>query len=155
MKEIVLTRGKIAIVDDEMYDKLNKHKWRVVRAHKVFYAVREKPKERGRTIWMHREVLNTPKNMETDHIDGNGLNNQKNNLRICTHQQNAWNQGVKCSNTTGFKGVKFDIIRGKYFTEIRINGKKKFIGRFSSPIEASMAYNKMAIKIHGKFAHKI
>jgi hypothetical protein len=154
MKIIPLNGGVFAQVDDADYILLRQYKWYAFKPCKIWYASRYNPKKRKCNITMHREIMKPPSTKEIDHIDGNGLNNQRNNLRICTHQQNAWNQGVKLGNTTGFKGVKFDRSRGKYEAEIRIQGRKKFLGRFSSPTEAAQAYDRMDIKIHGEFANK-
>jgi hypothetical protein len=90
MKRIKLTQGKYALVDDEDFEKLNKHKWYfhqgyVHRNSKTFFGKRK-------VISLHRAIMNYPKNKQIDHIDGNGLNCQKYNMRICTNNQNGKNQ---------------------------------------------------------------
>src|SRR3990167_10308366 len=91
MKEIKLTQGKITLVDDEDFEYINQWKWHVIKNKKQthFYAQRS---ENGKSIRMHRVIMKTPHNKDVDHIDHNGLNNQKNNLRNCTTQENIRNR---------------------------------------------------------------
>lgn len=97
-KSIPLTRGKIALFDDEDYEELSKYKWFITKV----YASRHSG---NKTVYMHREIMKTPENMETDHINGDVLDNRRENLRICTRQENARNIRGISSNTSGYKGV--------------------------------------------------
>lgn len=99
---------------------------------------------------MHRIILNPPRGMFSDHIDGNPLNNQRENLRICNHNQNNFNVGIRKDNKSGFKGVRFRDNR--WTSRIRINNKEYHLGSFLNKIEAAIAYNEAAIKYHGEFA---
>lgn len=121
MKEINLTQGKKAIVDDDMYEYLSQWKW----CYSHGYAIRQSSRVNGKqhTIWMHRQIMATPKGMETDHIDRNKLNNQYHNLRICTRSQNTMNTGVHVDNTSGFKGVTWHKRKLGWQAQIRVNGK--------------------------------
>ena len=93
MKTIQLTQGQFALVDDEDYDFLMQWKWQAHKDKSTYYATRvEYGKNIKKGIKMHRVIMNTPRNMETDHKDRNGLNNQKYNLRICTRGQNQTNK---------------------------------------------------------------
>ncbi len=93
MKLIPLTQGKFAQVDDEDYDYLNQWKWYTTKNHKTFYAARHiRINGKQKLIYMHRVIMNIIKGYKTDHIDHNGLNNQKYNLRICTCQENNRNR---------------------------------------------------------------
>jgi hypothetical protein len=148
-KEIQLTNGKKAVVDDEDYEVLNKHTWH----YSGGYAVRLIKKSGGKSILMHREIMNTPDGMETDHIDHNGLNNCKNNLRICNQHQNQANSKLRIDNTSGFKGVNFKKSQKSWQANIKCNGKKIFIGSFLTPGEASFAYEKTALELFGEFAN--
>ena len=106
MREILLTKGKVALVDDDIFEKLNQYKWQY---HGKGYAIRsvtEHGKNRG--ILMHREILKTPEGMETDHRNGNKLDNQRCNLRVCTAVQNRRNRAATKSNTSGYKCVYWD-----------------------------------------------
>ena len=88
-----------------------------------------------------------------DHIDGNSLNNQKNNLRICTQSQNCSNQKIGKSNTSGYKGVSYNKGQGKYNSRIRFNKKLIHLGYFVNLKDAARAYNEAAVKYHGEFAN--
>ena len=165
MKKIKLTQGKYALVDDEDFEELNKHKWyfqkRSINKNSRLKPLRIGCAKRGimsgdkqTQISMHQVIMNTPVGMATDHIDGNQLNNQKSNLRICTFSQNSQNRGRDRDGKSGYKGVTIKT-RGHckgIIAQIGINGKQKYIGSFSRVIEAAKAYNKEAKKLHGEFA---
>lgn len=137
MKEIELTQGQVAIVDDDDYEYLSQWKWCASYSH-GFYAVRYK------NIKMHRVICKAPRNMSVDHINHNTLDNRKSNLRICTHQENMRNQ----ISTIGAKGIR-KRKSGNY--EARISGK--YLGVFENKIDAVNAYNKKAIELFGEFAN--
>lgn len=152
MKEIPLTQGKVALVDDEDYEFLMQWKWRASRYRNTFYAERtEKSGSKKRTVRMHRAVLgiNGP-GIQGDHRDGNGLNNTINNLRKATHGGNQQNKKKQVNNTSGYKGV----VRHKngWQAQIGIEGKSIYLGRFSSLENAAIAYNIAALEYHGEFA---
>ncbi len=153
MKQIQLTKGMVALVDDEDYDELNKHNWCL----QGQYAARAKGKKKGEiggrlTITMHRVIMglwDKDQDKEVDHINGDKLDNRKENLRICTHSENMRNK--KKRNRFGYKGiVKFAC--NKYETMIW-NGKTNIhIGNFPTKEEAAKAYDEAAKKIHGIYA---
>lgn len=99
---------------------------------------------------MHRMLCGTGSEV-IDHIDGNGLNNQRSNLRPCTQSQNLANMRLSKHNTSGYKGV-CKTSRGTFHAGIYVNNKRIHIGVFKTPIEAALAYNKAAQKYHGNFA---
>lgn len=103
MKQIPLTKGRFAIVDDEDFEELNRYKW--YSDHKG-YAARNSPYVNGKrhVIWMHRVIAGTPAGMETDHINGIKNDNRRSNLRIATTVQNAMNRGLSKNNTSGYRG---------------------------------------------------
>jgi hypothetical protein len=150
MKKIKLTQGKYTTVDDEDFVSLNKYKWYATKKFKTYYAVRSL--KNGSKIQMHRVILNTPENMETDHVDGDGLNNQKNNLRACTHSENQSNKSKYVNNTTGYKGLSWCERNKKWLVRISVNKKRFYLGHFKSKKEASEVYNIACLKKHGKFA---
>lgn len=90
--------------------------------------------------------------MHVDHIDLNGLNNQKHNLRLCTNHQNSFNKRIPSENKSGFKGVSFHKRAGKWRARVKFNRKENHIGLFKSKIEAARAYDKLAVKLFGEFA---
>jgi len=152
MKLIPLTRGKYAKVDDEDFEYLNQFKWCV----QGKYAGRLSSRKFGKRsmILMHREILHTPNGMLTDHIDEDGLNNQKYNIRVCTSSQNAANIKMRKANTSGFRGVRLDKRAKikKWRVDIRNVCMKLYVGHFYSKEEAARAYDKKATELFGKFA---
>lgn len=152
MKEIPLTQGKAAIVDDEDFEWLSQWKWSARKDRSIWYAVRwQKGRMNGKRILllMHREILHPPIGMETDHKDGNGLNNQRSNLRTATNSQNQQNAKHRKGLST-FKGVSWHV--GKWQSQIRVEGKRLHLGRFSSETEAAFAYDQAAKRYFGEFA---
>jgi HNH endonuclease len=154
--EIPLTQGKVALVDREDYEELIKYKWYAKRGGKTFYAVRKSPLDKKRkqcTIQMHRVIMNTPIGMETDHINGNGLDNRRTNLRVCSRSENRCNVGKCSNNTSGYKGVSFFKANSKWHAMIMINCKQNNLGFFDTPELAYKAYCDACIKYHGEFAN--
>jgi hypothetical protein len=152
LEKIKLTRGKYTIVDDEDYDFLMHFKWYPIKSPKdIFYAVSWC---KYGTIYMHRIVLELedPK-IHIDHIDRDGLNNQKSNLRMATHAQNQHNVPFRRDNTSGYKGVSFYKPYNKYIAHIQFNGKNIHLGYYDTAIEAAMAYDEAAKELHGDFSN--
>jgi len=150
MKEIELTRGKKALVDDEDYDWLNAKKWYAEKFTHTYYA---RKRENNILISMQNIILNVSSPLRVDHIDGNGLNNQRSNLRIATHRQNMINIGKRRKNPTSkYKGVSFDKSRNKWTASMGVNYKCISLGRYNTEEEAAIAYNEAAKKTHGEFA---
>lgn len=155
MKEIQLTQGKVAIVDDEDFDRMSQYKWCAHVSRIYVYAVSQQRIKQpdGKTKqylkWMHREILNCPSGYFVDHIDHNTLNNQKSNLRVSTRSQNCSNNKA-ASKITGFKGVKNDA--GRFRARIVHGGKTFHLGCFSTPELAAAAYDCASIKMHGEFS---
>lgn len=152
--EIPLTHGKVAFVDKKDYEGLMKFKWHSHESRGTFYAMRNSTKDaQGKThmIRMHRVIMNTPDGMETDHVDGNGLNNTRANLRVCTRSQNAMNKGAYRNNTSGFKGVCFNKRKNKWQAQINIYGNQTHLGYFPTPELAYEAYCNACVTYHGDF----
>ena len=154
MKEIKLTQGKVALVDDDDFEYLNQFKWCAHRKETTYYAVRSvtiSPKKRI-MVKMHRVIIDAGIGIEVDHIDRNGLNNQKVNLRLCTGQQNRINRGAHRNNKSGFKGVSWNKKDKRWRACISKDKKHFCVGSFSTPQEAAKAYDKAATKMFGEFA---
>lgn len=153
MKEIPLTRGLHAIVDDEDYEWLNRHKWCALKHKSTFYAVRGVgPRKNFSTVFMHRDILNPSPGMETDHRNGNGLDNRRCNLRECTRSQNNANQRSHRGSTSKFRGVSWCDHSKRWVAQLNHNGTRVLFKRFSTEQEAALAYNDAALKYFGEFA---
>jgi hypothetical protein len=146
---IALTQGKIAIVDAEDFERLNRYRWCACKCKGTYYAVRV---EHGRTVRMHREIMRAPKGMLVDHADHNGLNNRKSNLRLCTNAQNSYNQQANANGTSRYKGVSWHKCSRKWSARVRCDGKFYNLGDYKDEIEAAKAYDRKARELFGEFA---
>lgn len=156
MKKIKLTQGKFALVDDIDFAYLNQWKWTLTSNNgNKLYAARyiRNPK---RTVLMHRIILSCKlcgsKFKQTDHVNGNGLDNRRRNLRPATVSENQSNRGCPSHNKSQYKGVCWNSRDKRWLAYIVILGKHKYLGQFKTKIQAAQAYNKAAKKYFGKFA---
>lgn len=154
MKEIALTQGKIAIVDDEDFEILNKYNWH---AHKnksgLFYAIRRaKINEKWTHIKMHREIMNAAWYQLVDHKDGNTLNNMRLNLRIATKSQNAANRTTHIRTSSKFKGVSWHKYRERWQAYITQSYKTYYLGLYNNEEEAARVYDLKAKELFGEYA---
>ncbi len=155
MREIPLTKGFVALVDDNLYDYLMQWKWYAHRAAPglKYYAKRSVWDGcRHKQIHMHRVIAGSTPGQRTDHIDGDGMNNQRYNLRSCTNAQNMCNRKAQRNNTSGWKGVSWVKKLNKWRAQIESEGKGQMLGHFHDPIEAALAYDEAARRLHGEFA---
>ena len=159
MKEIKLSQGYVAIVDDEDYERVAKYNWHAVIQHRLdlstrVYAARGIRKADGKFVkgYLHRLISGTPEGMDTDHINGDSLDNRRCNLRSCTTAENARNRPRRISSESRFKGVS--RVRGydRWRAYIKRDGVKKHIGYFDSEEDAARAYNNYAVLLHGEFS---
>lgn len=151
VKEISLTQGKVAIVDEEDYESISKFKWHACKSNNgVWYARRyvlttmnPDGKRNCKHISMHSMLINSVDGLVIDHIDGDGLNNCRSNLRLVTTRGNCINRHYKKSSL--YPGVTFTKV-GKYhlrkpwLSQITVGGKNIYLGRFSTEAEAHHAY---------------
>jgi hypothetical protein len=155
MKEIQLNRGFVAQVDDEDYEWLNQWRWTVSETHGKCYARRSVVLDSGKqtTVFMHRIIAGTASDMETDHIDRNGLNNQRSNLRPCTASQNSMNGGKPNKPSfSQYKGVQWEKRRNYWYATITVRGKAHYLGSCTSEEAAARAYDAAARAHYGEFA---
>lgn len=151
MREIFLKNGGVTLVDDEDYERLNKYTWIKKRERNIDYAIRYLWKD-GKVVFkrgIHRDILNAEKNQPIDHIDHDGLNNQRSNLRIITQQGNQFNRGV--ATKTGYIGI-FETRDGQYGARIHDGKQRPILGIFKTAIEAAKAYDAAAYRLHGEGA---
>lgn len=140
MREIPLTKNMLAMVDDEDFDTLSKHKWCATVGPWTTYALRSNGSIGGKrqTMPMHRQIMSCPAGKVVDHIDGNGLNNQKSNLRIVPHQHNGFNRvTLNRNNSSGVRGVQKEGDRWK--ARVFFAGVDYRLGTFDSVAEAAHA----------------
>jgi hypothetical protein len=150
---VPLTRGLEAIIDASDIPLVEGKNWAaLVRGRKV-YA--------GRSVWnngtndcdlMHRTIAGAEPDILVDHIDGNGLNNRRGNLRPASRSQNAMNADAHSDSLSGIKGVHWSKQHGRWKAEICARGKRKHIGLYDTPTEAAAAYRAAAERLHGEFA---
>lgn len=149
---IPLTQKKVALVDPQDYERVSRYKWCLSRVGKQLYAYR---KHHGRTIRMHQFIMNPPKGMVVDHVNGNGLDNRRENLRICTKLENAWNKRRRKP-----EGAKSEFIGvypcrrppGKWCIKVQCDGEVTNLSPFDTAEEAARARDRKALELHGEYA---
>lgn len=152
MKTISLTQGQVALVDDEDFEELNNFTWHAHRRKGyTFYAVRWVAGGQGSRIKMHQQILRMP---YVDHKDGDGLNNQRSNLRGCNHSQNLMNQRAQAGRSSQYKGVyHYRTNRAHpWAAYITVNKRRIYLGYHSTEKDAARAYNAKAVELFGEFA---
>ena|SRR5690349_21007426 len=151
MKHIVLTKGQITQIDDIDYPSILEKPCFAIPTKNGYYAKCENE-------FIHRivmeNILQRPlqSDEEIDHIDLDGLNNKRENLRLATRATNNQNRGKFSNNKSGYKGVSWRESHSKWRATIRLNGRQKFLGQFDDVIEAAKAYDTAAKELFGEFA---
>ena len=149
VRRILLSRGRFALVDEADFEKLSKYRWHCMRAGNNLYACRC---EGRRVIMMHREILEVPAELYVDHINHDGLDNRRCNLRSCTPAQNSYNRRPTGMGTSRCKGVSWKSELRRWCAAIGFAGRMIHIGYFDYEMDAAIAYDDKAIELFGEFA---
>ena len=155
MKTIKLTKDKVAIVDDEDYERVNAFKWQFLAASKNGdgYACRDiwiaGGKGKHYSYKLHHFIMNSDNTCVIDHINRDKLDNRKLNLRFATDAQNNYNVGLKSNNKSGYNGVYYDPKSNKWIAQIL----HKYLGGYNTKEDAALEYNKKAKQLFGEFAY--
>ena len=152
MKEIQLSRAMVALVDDEDYKNLNQYNWQAHKSYKTkntHYATRHTPTINGKRgfVSMHSSIMGNEKGKEIDHIDGDGLNNQRSNLRQVTHRENGQNLHIEKSSK--YVGVHWGKKDKLWYAQIMIKGKRIYLGSYKDEEIASKAYTSALSEVKG------
>lgn len=160
---IPLTRGLVTVISPQDVDYVAAHKWLAQSASQGrFYVCRADyenppPGKRRAYLLLHRELLQAPPHLVVDHINGDSLDNRRENLRLCTISQNAFNKRKqnhgKLSKYKGVAFVQYLNRKNPWMAFISVSGKRTYLGYFPSESAAALAYNNAAIKLHKDFAH--
>ena len=153
MRIIILNNDMISFVDDEDYEELNKYKWFAHKHRNTFYAERasskkDNPDFKQHIVKMHRLITSCPNNMQIDHVNGNGLDNRKENLRIVTNRENGQNRHEITSSK--YNGVRWHKASSKWEAQIKFNGKNRYLGVFDNELDAATAYRVACVYLTGK-----
>lgn len=156
MKEIQLSKGLIALIDDSDFEAVSIYKWfacRTSKRSKTHYAFRNTLKNGKRsTQTMHRFILQAvDSKIHVDHINGDGLDNRRSNIRLASQSNNMKNRGASKNNILNIKGVSFDKKRNMFMARLNLNGDKIWLGRFKTAEEASRVYEMKAKEVFGEF----
>jgi hypothetical protein len=154
MKQISLTQGKVAIVDDQDYAYLMQYNWCYMKSGNGGYAMRwVGPRDHQRAIFMHQIVAARCGIKDcTDHMNQNKLDNRRNNLRGATSSQNGANRGKNRNNKSGYKGVSWIERLQKWRAYITVNRRQHHLKLWEYKVDAAKAYNQAALKYFGKYA---
>lgn len=152
---VPLTKGYEAVIDAADVPLVDAWIWLAkVDGRNVYAARLEGPRGGQRTVRMHRVIIGNPEGMQVDHIDCNGLNNRRNNLRVATPSQNQYNKRRAANNSSGAKGVYWHKGDGRWHAQIRANNVKYHLGVFDTPEKAHAAYVAASLSLHGEFGRR-
>lgn len=145
--------GTFFIIDSNDFELVSKYTWfKSKRGYPVAHFSRKSP-QGHKTFSLHRYLFNFPPSGTIDHIDRDKMNNRRNNLRLCTQQQNSFNQSLRVTNSSGYTGVSINKATGMFEAYIHYKGKKKYLGLYTTAEEAAVVRDKEALKIFGKYAN--
>lgn len=144
--------GKYFIIDNSDIDRVRKHSWWSDSFNRPQTDIWDKEKKKSRRVLIGRFIMNPPEGTVVDHINGNTLDNRRNNLRICTQSGNQKNRNnLNKNNTSGFRGITWDKFRNKWVAQLSLNYKHIYLGRYDSIEDARESVKKAICKYHGNF----
>lgn len=146
--EILARHGETILIDDEDANIVAGITWSVLRIRQLAYAT---ARVEGKRVYMHRVVSHAPDGVSVDHINGEGLDNQKANLRFVTHSQNCMNTRKRSNQSSRFRGVYFDKGKGRWRAQVTASGVQTTIGTFESEEAAAVAYDREARLRFGQY----
>lgn len=151
---IYLSDGTAVLVDEEDVSMLSKFRWVPIGQNRYAGFYSKDAVRTTKVVMMHRVIMNAQQGQMVDHKDGNPYNNQKSNLRFCTHAENMRNRKLRRDSQSGIKGVRRFCWHGglKWQARIRFNGKRFHLGYFQTKEEAAEKYSEAALQLHGEFA---
>jgi hypothetical protein len=155
VKEIPLTQGKVALIDDEDYEMVSRYRWNAYIGGKRWYAKTniQVPGVGQRTLRMHTLIMGVdPDGKHVDHRNLDGLDNRRSNLRWATRSQQKQNNAIRIDGSSGYRGVFWYRPTKKWLVQINANGKRFHVGYFSGAADAARAYDAKARELHGEFA---
>lgn len=147
---VPLTKGRVATLDEADLRHIHGMAWTAQEMGRSCYAVHAKT--RGLRFLMHRLILGAPEGVEVDHVDGDGLNNRRHNLRLATRRENGSNRRLNVNNKSGYRGVCFRENTQRWQAQIKVAGRTIYLGQFATSDEAGAAYAEAAAHYHGQFA---
>lgn len=150
MKQIPLSKGAFALIDNDMYDELMAVSWSLNNSGYAIHWFSDPKTGKRRGLLMHRYIMDAPSHLQVDHIDRNRLNNTRKNLRFATKSQNQANKDIQINNTSNYKGVVWN--RNKWEARIGYQHRRISLGRFDNPELAAMHYDAASKMLFGEFA---
>ena len=148
-KEVPLTQGYVAIVDDGDYEELMQYKWH---AHKVTRSIVAERTECGKKIMIHRHIMQAPPGMVVDHANHDTLDNRRSNLRVCSSRENQRNRRKVSGCSSEFKGVCWNKLRKRWQVRIQADDRRIALGNYENERDAARVYNIAAVEYFGEFA---
>lgn len=150
---IGLTRGLIAVADEDAFDLAAGMKWYAISCGSKFYACHTKRrKDLSETILLHRLLTGAPNGMVVDHINGDTMDNRSANLRVCTAQENLWNQSVRRDSASGVRGIRQDKKSGRWKVSVMRDRRDHWVGSFETLDAAKAAHEAASLRLYGQFA---
>lgn len=146
MASIEIAPGQSVLIDDDQYEEIAAHRWRAQKGKHTHYAAM------NGGVLMHRLIMRATKGDIVDHVNGDGLDNRKENLRLCSNAENMMNARKIAGRSSRFKGVSWNKDRSQWYSTIEKDGKRKFLGGYKDEAVAAKQYDNAALRMFGSYA---